>query len=277
MNRRAYRRQWNRLKDKYELRGQRIFRKAIRDMALTIPFDQLTPGTYKAYIVSYITEEPIREAFYKTHLQTALAHGKRIGQGINKEIAQKNFSLPSFENVLVQFIQNFLLSIGGQRIVSMRQNLAEYIIEYIAKSLEDNKDIRTIARELEKHFRSRGFYRWQIERIVRTETTAAANYGASIATNNSGIVYEKEWISSNDSRTRQREKGDQFDHLDMDGIKVDPDKPFNVNGDFIMYPGDPDGHPANIINCRCTVATVPKRDENGRLIFRDAQSAAGVL
>lgn len=270
MNRRATRRQWLRLKDKYELRAARIFRRHIKTAALRIPFDKLTPTTFRAYVAFYIEESAIKNAYLDTYLQIGLAHGRRVGNGLNAEIVkEKNFSFGSFESVFVQFIQNWLLSSGGKRIISVQQSVADYIIEFIAKSLDDGLDIKTIARELEKHIRSRGFYRWQIERIVRTETTAAANMAASIAGKESGLVLVKEWISSNDARTRQREKGDQFDHLDMDGIRVDEDGFFNVQGDMIKFPGDPDGQPGNIINCRCSVATIPKRDANGRLVFRN--------
>jgi hypothetical protein len=35
------------------------------------------------------------------------------------------------------------------------------------------------------------------------------------------------------------------------------DKPFDVGGEQLMYPGDPDGgSPGNTINCRCTVLPV---------------------
>lgn len=264
------------MKDKYELRAARIFRKHIKRQALTIPFDKLTPNTYKAYVNFYIEEQAIKDAYLETYIRVGMAHGRRVGNSLNSEINKKNFSLSSFEPALVQFIQNWLLSNGGLRITSVKQSVAEYIIEFIAKSLEQSTDIRTIARELEKHIRSRGFYRWQIERIVRTETTAAANMGATIAGRDSGLVLEKEWISSHDGRTRRR-PDDLFDHWEMDGVRVDDGEPFNVNGDLIQFPGDPEGHPANVINCRCGVVKIGKRDANGRLIFRDRSKPSPAL
>ena len=63
-----------------------------------------------------------------------------------------------------------------------------------------------------------------------------------------GIILAKEWISTNDSRTRHS-------HAMLDGAIVDQDKKFD-NG--LMFPGDPNGRPEETWNCRCTVAAVVK-------------------
>lgn len=69
-----------------------------------------------------------------------------------------------------------------------------------------------------------------------------------------GIILQKKWISSNQSgRTRDWHFPSSFESLE-----VDTDKPF-VNGmGKIMYPGDPSAKPANVYNCRCTMAAVVK-------------------
>ena len=36
------------------------------------------------------------------------------------------------------------------------------------------------------------------------------------------------------------------------------DKPFSNDIGLIMFPGDPGAHPANVYNCRCTMAAVVK-------------------
>ena len=40
----------------------------------------------------------------------------------------------------------------------------------------------------------------------------------------------------------------------LDGQLADVDKPFESELGDIMFPGDPEAHPANVYNCRCTVA-----------------------
>jgi uncharacterized protein with gpF-like domain len=76
-----------------------------------------------------------------------------------------------------------------------------------------------------------------------------------------GLDYKKEWIASIDSRTRSFEKGDMYDHVELDGVTVEKNEKFATSTAFgvemLEYPGDPSGSPGNIINCRCTVAFIP--------------------
>ena len=56
----------------------------------------------------------------------------------------------------------------------------------------------------------------------------------------------KSWLATEDERTRET-------HADADGQEVPIDQPFQVGDDLLMYPGDPDGSDAEVINCRCTL------------------------
>lgn len=47
---------------------------------------------------------------------------------------------------------------------------------------------------------------------------------------------------------------------------VNSDDNYNVGGEQLEFPGDPNGSPENTINCRCFSEVVAKRDDNGRLI-----------
>ena len=84
-------------------------------------------------------------------------------------------------------------------------------------------------------------------RNARTMVTGAENKGRQDSyarAEADGIILQKEWISTNDSRTRHS-------HAALDGAIVDQDKKFD-NG--LMFPGDPNGRPEEVWNCRCTVA-----------------------
>ena len=91
----------------------------------------------------------------------------------------------------------------------------------------------------------------QAIRSARTIVTGAENKGRQDSyarAESDGIILQKEWISTNDSRTRHS-------HAMLDGAIVDQDKKFD-NG--LMFPGDPSGRPEEVWNCRCTVAAVVK-------------------
>lgn len=269
MTRRQYRKRWLKYHARYENKGRTIIRKGIKKALSSINFDNLDTYTYQILIKLNVGD--LTETFIDFYYTIGLSHGKKVGKAINKEDVLKNFEPETFENGYREFIARWLMNNAGQKITSVREELIEYLIAYIAKGMEDGKDIRTISRELQKHILSRGFYRWQIERIVRTETTAAANFGAIQAGESSNVIWEKEWISSHDARTRRR-PDDKFDHYEIDGMRVAKGEKFNIQGDMLDYPGDPKGQPGNVINCRCTVAIVPKRYENGRIIFTNRQA-----
>ena len=86
----------------------------------------------------------------------------------------------------------------------------------------------------------------QAIRSARTIVTGAENKGRQDSyarAEADGIILEKEWLATNDGRTRHS-------HAALDGAIVDQDKKFD-NG--LMYPGDPSGRPEEVYNCRCTL------------------------
>lgn len=83
-------------------------------------------------------------------------------------------------------------------------------------------------------------------RYARTAMTAAQNSGRMEMLHRAqgmGINVKKVWMATLDGRTRDS-------HAAMDGKRVDVDDKF-PNG--LEYPGDPNGPPSEVYNCRCTL------------------------
>ena len=99
------------------------------------------------------------------------------------------------------------------------------------------------------------------ERIARTEVISSLNAGQMDAYRQSGEVNGKEWLSVQDDRTRGNDPKDEFSHVGADGETVDLDSPFTRTGESLDCPGDFNGSPGNIINCRCT--TLPTVNMEG--------------
>ena len=81
-------------------------------------------------------------------------------------------------------------------------------------------------------------------RIARTEghrINSQSTMDACFKAKDKGADVVKQWDSTLDSRTRES-------HMIVDGEIRELDKPFS-NG--LMFPGDPDGGAAEVINCRC--------------------------
>jgi hypothetical protein len=84
--------------------------------------------------------------------------------------------------------------------------------------------------------------------VARTESCASLNYGTQITYSAEGVE-KKEFLAVRDGRTRE-------DHAGADGQIVGINDPFNVGGEKMMYPGDPNCSAFNVVNCRCTIAGV---------------------
>ena len=106
------------------------------------------------------------------------------------------------------------------------------------------------ARILKKQFKR--YSRYQAQRLVRTETTRAANYGVeqSALTVFPGENLIKEWSTSLDGRERDW-------HAQANGQKVKNQDSFIVGGEAIMRPGE--GSALNVVNCRCSAIYYPDR------------------
>ena len=90
----------------------------------------------------------------------------------------------------------------------------------------------------------------QAIRSARTIVTGAENKGRQDSykrAEKDGIVMKREWLATNDGRTRHW-------HAELDGVEVGVDEPWHNEFGDIMFPGDPSADPANTYNCRCSMA-----------------------
>lgn len=88
--------------------------------------------------------------------------------------------------------------------------------------------------------------------FARTAVTGAQNAGRMERLHEAqdlGIKVRKKWLATTDNRTRDA-------HKDLNGVEADIDEPFHSELGDIMFPGDPTADPANVYNCRCTLAYV---------------------
>ena len=91
-------------------------------------------------------------------------------------------------------------------------------------------------------------------RSARTIVTGAENKGRMDSYHRAeqdGIILEKEWLATTDSRTRDW-------HAELDGQTRPIDKPFENAIGKIMFPGDPSADGANVYNCRCSLVSKVK-------------------
>ena len=114
----------------------------------------------------------------------------------------------------------------------------------VTSSILQGKSIPNIAKDLQT--RIPDMNKASAIRTARTVVTGAQNAGrmdSYVAAEKMGIKVRKEWLATIDGRTRHS-------HAMLDGEVVDKDKKFE-NG--CMFPGDPNGPPWEVYNCRCTL------------------------
>ncbi len=83
-------------------------------------------------------------------------------------------------------------------------------------------------------------------RIARTQTAGAVGTGRH-AGMKAAAVEKRFWLTSRDTEVRDAHV--KAEQKYSEGIALD--MPFIVDGEQLMYPGDPSGSAKNIINCRC--------------------------
>lgn len=237
----------DKLRIRQELQAYRIVRRNVLKIVNGIKFDNMTIGTYKSLINANVTEMQIKEMYKEIYTTLISPQYKRTEKTIKADI--------DFEKI----ISDWLNTNAGLRIVSVHQTLIESIINVIQQGYNDNISVADITRNLQRKF---GWYKYQALRIARTETTTATNYATVLASQSSEYELQKMWISAQDNRTR-RPPNSIYDHLDMNGVVVDADKPFLLSGEELMFPGAPNGKAGNIINCRCKIVFTIKEDADG--------------
>lgn len=98
-----------------------------------------------------------------------------------------------------------------------------------------------------------GYETFKAERVARTETIGANNYGALECYGQNGATL-KEWVTALDDKVRDGTTG-EFDHTAAHGEAVELKAEFEATGEGLAFPGDPSGSAGNIINCRCAVVS----------------------
>ncbi len=182
-------------------------------------------------------------------------HVKRVGLfGVSDEIAKQ---------IIAELRLSLLNNVHG-----ITDSIKQEILYYIQQGQINGWAYDKTAKEIQDKVGS--VYRSQ--RIVRTESVKASNMGAMIGAEKTGLLMDKVWINAKDKRVRGNPLGkpSNFDHWDVGGQVVPMDATFTLGSritggatDFLRFPGDPKGQPGNIINCRCVVGFIPRRDENG--------------
>lgn len=149
---------------------------------------------------------------------------------------------------------------GGERIVGINRTTQNAIREALAAGIEAGEGADVLARRVRDVFSDANTRRALV--IARTEVLRSSNWAATAAYRASGLVEEREWLATPDTRTRDS-------HRDMDGQTIGIGERFQLasgvnRGREADHPGGFD-IPAEDIQCRCfTAPKVNRRSTEDR-------------
>ena len=149
-----------------------------------------------------------------------------------------------------------MLNEAGNRLVRLPDEIYALIVAEVERGISAGDDIPTVTQRIDEILSVSGSERWRnrARTVARTETMAAVNGGALRAAvldaeARGDVAPFKQWLSTDDDRTRPT-------HREADQQRTLVSEPFVVGGANLMFPGDPQGPAAEVINCRCTVLPI---------------------
>lgn len=140
-------------------------------------------------------------------------------------------------------------------LVRVPDEVADLVFAEIADAINAGEGTDGVAERVDRILDWTGSERWtgRARTIAVTETTRAYGYGTLAAGLEMAKVtnrpLRKRWDSERDSRVRPA-------HEAAHGATVGLSLPFYVDGEALLYPGDPTGMPTNVIGCRCDLLIV---------------------
>ena len=122
----------------------------------------------------------------------------------------------------------------------------------LGNGLKEGENSLSLAKRVDRIFKGR---RANAATIAQTETTSALNGGVMKGFKQSKVVETKTWLIAGDGLERK-------DHADAvsNNQDVPLDSPFQVGGELLDFPGDPNASAAQVVNCRCTISPGVRKD-----------------
>ena len=250
----------------YENKAMRMLLKEFKAFGKKIPYEVLTPENAEAVIKLTLKEARLEKALFKIHLTIGKSYGNLEARRYRKYKRQKYTKNAEIEQEITQeenktdeewllllliFLRNHNREFGGITAALITDTYVATIIAEIAKL--SNVSLQEMRARIMKIVNKPSFYKWQVLRIVRMETTFAMNSAATANAEASGLEMLKRWHTRLDNRVRNT-------HVHMEQKTIPIQELFVLpTGVKMRYPCDKYaiGRPKDVfkelINCRCGV------------------------
>ena len=249
---------------KTELKYRKLFSRAIFAQYQPIIRIAGEQGAESALqqIPLFVRPDPLIDVFTQMFREiaprTAYEYRRSLQQGRKGEpgpyLTKADPDFDSWLNYFNEFILPSMLRRANIRITSVTQTTQRLLRDAINAGIEQGLGIDKIAGYLFDEMGSATASRART--IAQTETISASNQAAFEGANSAGIPYRKFWSNSGLESVRESHIFAQEWSYGQDGIE--PEEYFDMgNGNFLLHPGDPEAPAEEVVNCRCTLITMP--------------------
>lgn len=270
-NKQQYLREWKAQHRTYERTQVSNFKNALdKQIAPVSDYIKRHGITYlQSHLTVLVSAQPMQEAYLKCYTKVGTQHAEWMYNKIDKIAGQKKSSciietkdIPSFFSEQWRKLMTlFYHTDAGKRITDVTDTTRSRVVQLIVES--QDMPISQQATYITDQLGSPDFNRTRSLVIARTESTAAANYGASLGAESNDYEVAKQWLSVMDANTRPT-------HVEANEQVVNMDELFAVGSEVAQFPGDLQLSAKEVINCRCCVAYVPLVGVNGLPILKVA-------
>ena len=187
-----------------------------------------------------IDDSIVKAAYLRFYIKTGVSFAKSQVKSLRGGMEVKQ------EEDWEVIIREFVRTRTGKKISQVIQSETDDIIRItknvVQQGIDEGWGMDKIARGIQKTQSEMDL--WKALRIARTEVVTASNIGVKVGADELPGNKVKVWISTFDQRSRP-------EHMAMDGVRVALNEMFNVDGEMMEFPGDPNASAGNITNCRC--------------------------
>lgn len=225
----------------------------------------LSDSDYKAWRKRFVEQAKEYTEVIKNAVETAHSANVAAQEIVNNSLPKIYTLNQNFVNYTLEMQSGFRLGFVSEQTVIrlLRDNPdlfpaykldalrdiswnTQKIRETISAGLLQGKPMQSVAKDLQRvsdmNLNSALLH-------AQTAVTGAENAGRQAGFKRAeelGIEFEREWIATLDSRTRDS-------HRKLDGQRVGVNEPFRSMYGEILYPGDPHADSRDVWRCRCSV------------------------
>ena len=260
-----YHKTYLRLHKEYEAYAYPIIKKALDDQTGAVA-DFVNEDTFdniELYIQFLVQQKPLYSGLEQIYTKVGVSAATFSYDWIRNSVpkTKKDFIIDFFNAEWYEEMVNYFRLIGGTKVTGIDDTTRNIVKNLLANILGQNLSRRDQAKLFEESLNDPAFNRARSLVIARTESTTAANFGINMGAESSDYEVQKFWINTKDKRTRRS-------HLLMTKDRIALNQPFMVGGTPMMYPGEVGAPAAEVVNCRCVMATEAIRDADGLPILK---------